>query len=316
MAQRNRRDVLRNTAAAIGTAATAGLAGCSGVLGSGTTVSVSSKRFAEQKILGNMALEALKANTDLSTEDKTGLGGSVQNFKALQNAEVDAYWEYTGTAWYTEPPKHEKTINDPEKLYQKVKQEFKNEHGLIFLDRAPLNNTFVLMVNPDWAEKTGVRTLSDFAEYVNEGNTDFQMAYTAEFINRSDGWKGVASHYSFEDKLTDLKSNIKQVGIGLTYQIVGKGEAQVGLGFNTNPNIPKYDLVVLEDDKQFFPVYNPAPLIQQKTLESNPEIEEALNPIPPKLTTEAIRGLNKQVSIDKKDPQTVAKSFLSSNGLI
>ncbi|EMA06914.1 glycine/betaine ABC transporter substrate-binding protein [Haloferax denitrificans ATCC 35960] len=263
-----------------------------------------------------MALEALKANTDLSTEDKTGLGGSVQNFKALQNAEVDAYWEYTGTAWYTEPPKHEKTINDPEKLYQKVKQEFKNEHGLIFLDRAPLNNTFVLMVNPDWAEKTGVRTLSDFAEYVNEGNTDFQMAYTAEFINRSDGWKGVASHYSFEDKLTDLKSNIKQVGIGLTYQIVGKGEAQVGLGFNTNPNIPKYDLVVLEDDKQFFPVYNPAPLIQQKTLESNPEIEEALNPIPPKLTTEAIRGLNKQVSIDKKDPQTVAKSFLSSNGLI
>lgn len=311
-----KRDLLRSVGATATTATAAGLAGCSGFLGGSNSVKVSSKRFTEQKILGYIAIEALKKNTDLQTVDKTGLGGSVQNFKALKNGDVNAYWEYTGTAWYTEPPKHDKTINDPKKLYQKVKKEFKNKHSLIFLNRAPLNNTFVLMANPNWVKKTGVKSLSDLAEYINNGNTDFKMAFTAEFLGRADGWKGVAKKYGFNNSLKKLKPNIKQVGIGLTYQIVGSGEADVGLGFNTNPNIPKFDLTVLQDDKQFFPVYNPAPLIDQKTLDNNPAIKKTLNPIGPKLDTDTIRKLNKDVSINNKEPQKVARGFLKSEGFI
>ena len=317
MSDHSRRDLLRSAGAAAGTVATTGMAGCMGVFGgSSTEVKVSSKRFAEQKILGYTAIEALKENTDLKPVDETGLGGSVQNFKALKNGEVDAYWEYTGTAWYTEPPKHTKTINDPKKLYQKVKQEFREEHSLIFLNRAPFNNTFVLMANPDWVEETGVKTISDLAEYINSGNTDFKMAFTAEFLGRADGWKGVAKDYGFEQALDKLKPNIKQLGIGLTYQVVGKGDADVGLGFNTNPNIPKYDLVVLKDDKQHFPVYNPAPLVGQKVLNENPAVKETLNPIGPKLGTDQIRKLNKDVSINNKEPRKVARSFLKEEGLI
>ncbi|KTG11496.1 glycine/betaine ABC transporter substrate-binding protein [Haloprofundus marisrubri] len=288
-----------------------------GVLGgSSSEIQVSSKRFAEQKILGYTAIEALKQNSELNPVDETGLGGSMQNFKALSSGEVDAYWEYTGTAWYTEPPKHEKTIDDPKKLYQKVKQEFKQQHGLIFLNRAPFNNTFVLMANPDWVEETGVESISDLAEYINSGNTDFRMAFTAEFLGRADGWKGVAKTYNFEKALEKLKPNIKQVGIGLTYQIVGKGDADVGLGFNTNPNIPKYDLVVLQDDKSHFPVYNPAPLVSQKVLDENPAVKQTLNPIGPKIGTDQIRKLNKNVSIDNMEPRKVAQNFLKEEGLI
>lgn len=316
MSHHTRRDLLRGTGAVAGSASVMTLSGCTSLIGGDSdSIAVSSKRFAEQEILGYMAIEALNAK-DFSTTDETGLGGTLQNFEAINSQQVDLYWEYTGTAWYTIPPEHEETVNDPDGLYQKVKQEFKEEHNLQFLNRAPLNNAFVLMANPDWAEETGVQSLTDFAEYVNDGNTDFELALTAEFLDRSDGWEGVADHYGFEGQLDELDSNISQVGIGLSYQIVGENEVQVGLGFNTNPNIPRYDLVVLDDDEAFFPVYNPAPLVHSDTLEANPEIEETLNPIVPDLTTEKIRELNKRVSIDEEDPQKVANDYLSSNDLI
>jgi osmoprotectant transport system substrate-binding protein len=317
MAYHSRRDLLRGTGAIAGSTSIITLSGCTSLTGgSSNSVTVSSKRFAEQEILGYMAIEALNAKDSVSANDETGLGGTLQNFQAIDNQQVDLYWEYTGTAWYTIPPEHEETINDPEELYEQVKQEFREEHNLRFLDRAPLNNAFVLMANPDWVEETGVRSLTDFAEYVNAGNTDFDLALTAEFLDRSDGWEGVANHYGFSEQLGAIESNINQVGIGLSYQIVGQNEAQVGLGFNTNPNIPRYDLAVLDDDQAFFPVYNPAPLVHSDTLEASPGIEEALNPIVPDLTTAKIRELNKRVSIDEEDAQDVANDYLSSNDLI
>lgn len=317
MAHHSRRDLLRGTGAVAGSMSVISLSGCTSLTGGGSdSIAVSSKRFAEQEILGYMAIEALNAVDSVSPIDETGLGGTLQNFEAINNQQVDLYWEYTGTAWYTIPPEHEETINNPEELYNQVKQEFREEHNLEFLNRAPLNNAFVLMANPDWVEETGVQSLTDFAEYVNEGNTDFDLALTAEFLDRSDGWEGVANHYGFSGQLNALDSNISQVGIGLSYQIVGENEAQVGLGFNTNPNIPRYDLAVLDDDQAFFPVYNPAPLVHSDTLEAIPEVEEALNPIVPDLTTEKIRELNRRVSIDKEDAQDVANDYLSSNDLI
>ena len=316
MALRTRREMLRSTGAVAGAVTTVGLAGCVGGFVGSSQVRVSSKRFTEQNILGYMAIEALKANTELSTVDETGLGGTTQNFQALKSGDIDMYWEYTGTAWNTLPPQHNKIINDPKKLYQEVKKDFNQEHSLSYLDRAPLDNTFVLMANPDWVEKTGIKSLSDFAKYVNNGNTDFKLALTAEFLGRADGWEGVAKAYEFTDALDKLKSNINQVGIGLTYQIVGKGEAQIGLGFNTNPNIPRYNLTVLEDPQEFFVAYNPAPLVDGKLVENNSSIQDALNPISPKLTTDQIRKLNKRVSIDNQGPQKVAREFLSSEGLL
>jgi osmoprotectant transport system substrate-binding protein len=277
-------------------------------------VAVSSKRFTEQKILGYMTYEALKANTDLEVIDETGLGGSVQNFRAVKEGEVDVYWEYTGTAWATLPPKHSEVISDPAEIHSKVKSEFAEEHNLEVLDRAPFNNTYVLCANPDWASETGISTLSGFAEYVNNGNTDLTVVMNAEFQSRSDGWPGLAKHYGFDSVKGDL--NVKNVGSGLTYQVTGEGEADVGMGFNTNPKILKFDLQTLEDDEGFFPVYNPAPFVNGDTLSNNSSMKSTLNAIGPKLTTDKIRTLNRRVSIDGEDAQTVAKSFLSEEGLI
>ncbi|WP_228546330.1 glycine betaine ABC transporter substrate-binding protein [Halegenticoccus tardaugens] len=302
-----------------GLAAAGGIGGTTGCLTLSTqlrsdSVKVGSKRFTEQEILGYIAYEALSANTDVNVSDQIALGGTTTNFKALQSGEIHLYWEYTGTAWLTLPPQHETVITDSQKLYQKVKTEFEQAHDLTFLDRAPLNNTYVIMAHPDWVEKTGVETLSGFATYLKEGRKNPTVALNAEFQSRSDGWPGLANHYGFSDAAKDLE--IKNIESGLLYQVVGNGAADIGVGFNTDPRILQFDLVVLEDEKKFFPVYNGAPMVRMSTLEENPSIREPLNRVSKELTTENMRKLNRRVALDKVNSQTVAKDHLEQTGAI
>lgn len=309
----SRRQALKGIAA---TGTLGSTAGCVGTLtgGGSKKVAVGSKQFTEQELLGFMSVEALKENADVKSKNEVSLGGTKTNFEALTSGQIDTYWEYTGTAWATLPPKHDTVITEPEKLYKKIDEEFGAKHDLGVLNRAQFNNTYVLTANPDWVQQTGVKTISDFAEYVNGGNTDFTVALNAEFQSRADGWPGLAKHYGFDDAREKL--NVKNINSGLLYQVVGSGEAQIGVGFNTNPKILKFDLEVLDDDEQFFPVYNPAPLVRQDTLDAAPSIKDPLNAIGPELDTETIRGLNRKVSIGGKDTQEVARQFLSDAGVI
>lgn len=314
----SRRETLRNLGAVAGTAGLTSIAGCSAILGGGGgskgSLTVSSKSFTEQKLLGYLTVEALQANTDVEVNDEVGLGGSVTNFEALKSGESDLYWEYTGTAWATLPPKHEEVITDPEEIYSKTKTEFENEYDVTFLERAPFNNTYVLLTRSKWAEDQGISTLSEFASWVNNGNTDETVVMNAEFQERDDGWPGVTGHYGFTDAAEEL--NVKNVSSSLTYKVVGQGDAILGSGFNTNPKIPKFDLRSLEDDENFFPVYNPVPMVRQEALDENEAIADPLNDVAASLSTDTIRSLNRKVAIDGKDARTVAENYLSSEGLI
>jgi osmoprotectant transport system substrate-binding protein len=314
--QSTRRDLLRMSGTALGTAGIGALAGCSSLIpgGGGGEVVVGSKKFTEQKILGYLSYVTLRENTDLTVTDKVSLGGTTTNFKALQNDQIDTYWEYTGTAWLTLPPKHEEVITDPQKIYERAEAELEEQHDLTFLDRAPFNNTYVLLANPEWQSETGVETISDFASYVEEGGNDPTVVMNAEFQERADGWPGLTKAYGFESAASDL--TVRNIGSGLTYQVIGEGEAQVGMGFNTNPKILKFDLVPLEDDERFFPVYNPAPLCRMDTLESNQAMREPLNALGETLSTDTIRELNRRVSIEGSDAKAVARDHLERNDLI
>lgn len=314
MGKRNtRRDVIKATA---GVAGIGSLAGCSSLVGGGNaeSIAIGSKQFTEQQILGYLAYHAIDENTEVEVVDEVGLGGTTTNFQALQEDEIDMYWEYTGTAWLTLPPKNDEVISDSQEIYNRVTAEFEEEHGITFLDRASFNNTYVLLANPDWQSETGIETMSEFASHLQDGNTDMTVVMNAEFQERSDGWPGLIEHYEMSDAASEL--NVRNVGSGLTYQVVGEGEAQVGMGFNTNPNIARYDLVALEDNNGFFPVYNPAPMIKQDTLESNSAVSQPLSDLVGTLSTETIRELNQRVSIDGEDASSVARDHLSSNDLI
>ncbi len=311
----DRRTILKHGAALSGAAFAGSVAGCLGGGGGGVgSIAVGSKQFTEQQILGTMSVQCLNANSDAEIVDETELGGTVTNFEALKSGDIDHYWEYTGTAWATLPPKHDEVIADPEELYNKVAQEFQDEYDFELLDRALFNNTYVLVARQGWVEETGVETLSDFASYVKSGNTDFTVVMDAEFADRSDGWPGLIEHYGFADAAEDL--NIQHVGPALGYQIVGQEEADVGMGFNTNPKIIKWDLEVLDDDQQFFPVYNPVPMFRAEILEADESIAPPLNTVAGELDTETIRSLNKRVAIDGEKTVDVVETFLTEIGVL
>lgn len=309
-----RRDFLKLGGGAAATAGMGATAGCTSVLGANTdAVKVSSQRFPEAILLSYMAIESLRENTDLTVIDETALGGDPMNFRAVQNDEVDLFWIYTGTCWGIIPPKREQVIPNPDKLYERVKRTMRRRYGLTMLNMAPFNNSYCLIADSEWVKKTGVTTISDFAAYVKNGHTNLPMVLGVSFSQRADGWPGLIEHYGFKDVASKL--DIRTVSASLAYQILGTTQAKVGMGFTTNPQILQYDLTVLEDDKNFFPPYNPAPLTND-IVQRYPAIREPLNAIGPTLTYEKILRLNRLVQIKKRDPQRVARQYLRSEGLI
>jgi osmoprotectant transport system substrate-binding protein len=276
--------------------------------GSGDVIVVGSKEFTEQQILGKIAILALQ-DAGFTVEDRTGLGGSSIVREALLNGDIDLYWEYTGTAWLAHLG-HEEPITDSQEAYEKVKAEDEG-NGLVWLDYGPFNNTYTLMMKQSTAEELGIKSISDLADYINGGG-DASLCTNQEFYARPDGFKGVEALYGFkfnEDQVVLMDS-------GLTYMALRDGQCTTAMGFATDGRIVDFGFVNLEDDKSFFPVYNPSPVVRAEVLERNPQIADVLNPVSASLTTEKMAAMNKSVDIDGKEPVDVACEFLTSEGFI
>ncbi|QLC35607.1 glycine/betaine ABC transporter substrate-binding protein (plasmid) [Halarchaeum sp. CBA1220] len=283
--------------------------------GTDTSITAASMQWTEAKLMGYLGFESLKANTEFDVTNELSLGGSMQCFQALKSGDIDFYHLYTAGAYATIPPKHDQTLKDPEQLYQRAKTELREEHDLAYLQRATFNNTYALAVRPDWQAQTGVETISEFAAYLDSGNTDLSVVLGPEFAERADGWPGLTEAYGFADAAEDL--TIRKIGANLTYQVLGEGEADVGMVFTTNPKIEKYDLAVLEDDRQFFAPYNPAPLARVDVVEERPAVADALEaPMAALDSEETVIDLNSRISLEGADVQTVATEFLESEGII
>ncbi|MFC5969932.1 glycine betaine ABC transporter substrate-binding protein [Halomarina salina] len=314
--ERTRRDFLKLGGATAATAGVGATAGCTGAFGAvaGDSVTVSSMRFTEDVVLGYLSIESLKANTDLTVLDETGLGGTTLNLRAVSNGEVDLFWYYSGGAWLNAPPKKDEVIPDAKKLYQAVEGKLAKHYDTAYLNRAPFNNTYAIAVTPEWSKKTGVKTLSDFAAYVKKQGGNLTGVLGPEFLNRPDGWPGLVKSYDFQGAASNLE--LRSISAALCYQIIAETDADFGMVFTTNPKVKKYDLVTLEDDRDFFPIYNPAPAVNQGTLDALPSIREPLNAIGPTLNTEKIMRLNERVALDGEDAQAVARDYLESEGLV
>ena len=284
-----------------------GAAPPSGEMETGLVV-VGSKDFSEQYILGYIAVIALEA-AGFEVDDQVGLGGTAVNREALLAGEIDLYWEYTGTGWMAHLG-HEEPITDPQECYDEVKAEDAG-NDLVWLDMAPFNNTYTLMMQQTVGDELGVASISDLAEYINGGG-DASLCINQEFYARPDGFKGVEALYGFqfdEDQVIMMDS-------GLTYKALQDGECTTAMGFATDGRIAAFGFFNLEDDQQFFPVYNPAPVVRQEIMDAYPGIATVLAPVAQALTTEKMMEMNKRVDIDEEDPEDVACDFLISEGLV
>jgi osmoprotectant transport system substrate-binding protein len=287
----------------LGAATAIAIAACGG--GSGDdTVSVGSKDFTEQLILGEMYALMLEEN-GFAVERKLNLGGTPVAQSAIESGEIDLYPEYTGTGLLTVlklPPS-----SDQNAVYNTVKEEYQAQFGLVWLDPAPMNNTQALAMTEDRAEALDIRTISDFASQAD----NLVLIGPPEFEIREDGLPGLQNAYgSF-----DLKE-YKAVDAGLRYRGLIDGEADVAVAFGTDGEIDAYDLVVLEDDQNLFPPYQIAPIVSQTALDTHPGIADALNQLSPLLNDGVMRQLNYEVSGNQREPAEVAREFLINSGLV
>lgn len=280
-------------------------------------VTVSSKNFTEQYLLGWMTVLALQ-DAGFTVNNQVDLGGTVVNREALEAGEVDLNWEYTGTALVVHL-EHEEAITDPQECYDVVKAE-DEANDLIWLEMAPFNDTYTLMMTEEAGAQYGVQKLSDVPAYL-EQNPDAILCSDEEWTVRPDGYPALQERYGFAFK----EENVRTMEIGVTYKALRDGECDLAMGFATDGRIAAWGLFNLEDDKFFFPVYNPAPVVRKEVLEKYPEIADILAPIAAVLDTDTMTYLNSLVDVgedqeldtgDEQDPQDVACNFLLENDLI
>lgn len=271
---------------------------------------VGGKDYTEQFLLPELA-SILLEQAGFDVKVKTGVGSAIAR-KSLENAQFDLYYEYTGTA-YTLYYKQEDTaiMTVPEKIYNWVKKA-DSDKGLIWLDPVKFNNTYTLMMNKAEADKLKLKSISDLGAYVTKNPDKLIFALDSEFWERPDGFKGIMEMYNF--KLPPRQ--VKKMSVGLTYQALKEGLVNSAMGFATDGRIAAFGFVNLEDDKSFFPVYNPAPVVRKEILDKYPEIQTILKPLGDALNTQEMQKLNKAVDIDHKQVRDVAMDWLKGKNLI
>jgi osmoprotectant transport system substrate-binding protein len=271
------------------------------------TIVVGGKAFTEQQIMTAMTVALLKAK-GFTPDRKAGMGSAAVR-SALENGQVDVYWEYTGTGLGVFNKITDK-FNSAEEAYRKIK-EVDAPKGIIWLNMSAVNNTYGFAMNRDDAQKRGIVTMSDLAKAVN-GGAKLTFASNAEFYARPDGLPGWQKAYGFEFD----RDNVKRMDTGLTYSALKDRQVDTAVVFATDGRIPAFNFVVLKDDKNYAAPYNLTPVVRNEILDKNPRIADALNALAAKLNDENIAKLNASVDVDKKTVEEVAEGFLKANGLI
>ncbi len=275
----------------------------------GARLTVTSKSFTEGLILGaimGIALEAAGAEV----LDRTGIQGSIGSREAVRKGEADAGYEYTGTAWITYLG-HSKPITDPRRQWEAVREE-DAANGLAWLRPSSLDNTYALAMNQDNARKYGTKTMSDVAELAESDPDAVKLCVEVEFANRADGLPGMQKRYG----MNVPARNVTQMDTGIIYTQTAKGSCPYGEVFTTDGRIKSMNLVVMDDDKEFFPNYNAAPMVNAKTLKEWPAIADVLDPVTARLNNAVARDLNARVDVDGEDPHQVALEWMVGEGLV
>lgn len=279
----------------------------------GLEISVGSKNFTENIILGKMAVSLL-ASAGADVNDLTNIPGSAAARQAQLDGQIDAMWEYTGTGWITYLG-HEDPIPDEQEQYVAVRDEDLDTNGLAWLTPAPMNNTYGFAITKETSDRLGITKLSQIKEVPVEERT---FCVESEFTNRPDGLPGMLETYEIPlgDPNGVPEDNLRTYQTGAIYSATDKGECTFGEVFTTDGRILALDLTVLEDDRQYFPKYNVSLVIDDTVLGDNPEIEELFAPVSEALTDEVLIELNAKVDVEGQEPVDVAFEWLKSEGFI
>lgn len=267
---------------------------------------IGSKEGCESVIIGNMMADLVEAKTDLKVTRKMSLGGTMIAFQALASNEINIYPEYTGTAFGTIMGNTVVPGMTKEEVYDIVVSQMKEDYGIDVLENFGFNNTYVLAVTKEIADKYNLRTVSDLKNI----NGLLKLGCSPEFAVRDDGLPGIEKTYGIKFKSSHNFSGT------LMYTAITSGQVDVITAFSTDGLLQKYDLVLLEDDRNFFPPYFMLPIVNEDTLKKYPELRDVLSIMYDLLDDSTMQELNYQVVEQGKDRADVARTFLIEQGLV
>ncbi len=268
------------------------------------TIVIGSKIFTEQFILGEILAQQIESHTKLKVQ-RSNLGGTSICHEAVKAGKIAGYVEYSGTA-LTEVLKN-KPINSPQDVFEKIKQEYNQKFKLEVMPSLGFNNTFAMIIRGEDAKKWQIKTLSEFAKYTPQ----IQAGFGYEFIDREDGYPGLAKTYNFQ-----FTKSPQQMDLGLMYQALKEKKVDLIAANSTDGLIPVLNLVVLEDDKKYFPPYEAVPIFNQDILKQYPEVGVAINQLAGIVSTEEMQKMNYQVDKESRRVEEVVRDFLKSKSKI
>jgi osmoprotectant transport system substrate-binding protein len=279
----------------------------------GAEITVGSKDFDEQLVLGHIS-RLLLEDAGATVTDEINLGGTDASRAALESGQIDHYWEYNGTAWIsffgeTEP------IADRIEQYEVVRDRDAAENGLYWLDPSEFNNTYAIAFQADAGDDLGnPTTLSDLGDIVENDPDLATLCVESEFSARDDGLPGMEAHYGYEFPA----ANVTVLDTGVVYDATAQRDpCNFGEIFTTDGRVVTLDLVVLEDDEGFFPLYNASPVfVEEVYAEYGQALEELFAPIATALDNDTMAELNARVSAEGERPAAVAEDWLTENGFI
>jgi glycine betaine/choline ABC-type transport system substrate-binding protein len=271
----------------------------------GKSITVGSKNFTEQFVLGEIYSQALEA-AGFTVKKQLNLGSELLAYKALQAGKVDAYPEYTGTALTSFfGVKTADVPRDAQKAYEDAKAGFAKKQ-ITALAPTPFENTYRLGMTKDGAAKAGdPKTISDLSDKASE----LSISGFPECKQRQDCLLGVEDTYGLKFK--------KFVTSEQKYQVLDSGDADVAFIFTTDGDLASGKYVILDDDKKFFPPYNITFAIRQEALDTiGTEGQKVIEDVQKPLTEKVMQELNARVDVDKQKPEEVAKAYLESAGFL
>ncbi|MGK8510092.1 glycine betaine ABC transporter substrate-binding protein [Nocardia asiatica] len=277
----------------------------------GVRVTVGSKDFTEQNILGYLIEFALSA-AGADVRDLTNIQGSNSVRDAQLHGQIDLAYDYTGTGWINYLG-NETPVPDEIGQFEAVRDADLAEHGMVWAAMAPMNNTYALVMSARTAQETGVRTLSDYAGLVGTDPAAASLCVGTEFNVRQDGFPGLTRKYEID--AGKVRKQIVQDA--LVYQATADGrQCRFGSVAATDGRIPALNLVLLQDDRGFFPKYNAALVMRKSFADAHPQVVTVLAPISQRLTNEVITELNRQVDVDGREPADVARDWMVAQGFV
>ena len=268
------------------------------------TIHIATKPMTEQYVLGEMLDILIEQDTDLNVEITQGVGGGTSNIQpAMENGEFDLYPEYTGTGWNMVLKKEGLYTED---MFSSLQEEYNDDYDMSWIGMYGFNNTYGLVVRKEIADKYNLNTYSDLKAVSD------QLTFGAEydFFEREDGYDALCAEYGFHFKKT------MDMDIGLKYQAINQGKIDVMNIFTTDGQLSTSDVVVLVDDKQFYPSYMCGNIVRNEVMEQHPELEAVLQKLSGTITDSDMARMNYEVETLGREPRAVAKEFLAGKGLI